>query len=600
MQNLGRISKRILVGPLVNPEQMGAWLSQPDFRVLYDPKLLNRPAAWEGLIPELQLENYPWLAYRYGQCLSEILTQLEPWQPELILWWGFATSVLPQGLDAAPCPVVLIASDWQSAGALLWEWREHFDLILGDQALVNWLQSRGFTRCAWWPSYGFSPARFYPGAETKCWDLTYVGSLNPDSHPERLLYLKTLSVLSRQYRVCFRNQIVGEDYRRLLSQSRLVFNHALRGEMNLRAYEASACGAVVLQEAGNLEIRRFLTPGESCLLYEPSQLLAQVKGWLQQPELLDSISKRAAQAILNHTYEQQFERLLNLLPNYLKQHRRAPLRLASNLQGQLELLQAFQPAVVAQQPELIREKLKLQAQPLPPILACLGLSLGTDRDAAYSALEMAALQNPQDLILQHNLAWAARFVQKPKASIFELIHHALQTKLQLPAADRLDEFVVLPCLGSHRFQLVWEQAHQAEDRNRLEQLVYWNLLRLKAEVALENEDWVTSLQALEQAQERPQMPETLCFPMAMIYLRLQEHARALQAFARSVSLNPSSRIAWKYLIQLSLKLEPVNARREKLAELIDWAEAVAWRDGLPQWHALYEQLKIETVTEPGN
>jgi hypothetical protein len=72
---------------------------------------------------------------------------------------------------------------------------------------------------------------------------------------------------SRGVRAEVRSGVHGADYGRFLARCRIGWNRSIRGEMNLRAFEVPACGAALLMERENLEVRDFFVPGEECVLY---------------------------------------------------------------------------------------------------------------------------------------------------------------------------------------------------------------------------------------------------------------------------------------------------------------------------------------------
>ena len=85
-------------------------------------------------------------------------------------------------------------------------------------------------------------------------DVLFVGNLNPAIHHRRLHWLGRLAQLSRRWNIVIRTGVFGDDYRNLLSRSKIVFNHSIRGECNERRFEAVATGALLLQEHGNTEV----------------------------------------------------------------------------------------------------------------------------------------------------------------------------------------------------------------------------------------------------------------------------------------------------------------------------------------------------------
>lgn len=590
------LRQRVLVGPLLDAEQIGDWIKHPQMRAFHDPKALLRPPGWEALVPADPPADCDWIPYYYGESLPALLSRLGDWEPELILWWGFAYTVLPAGLESAPCPVVLIASDWQSCAHEIWRWREYFDLILGDQGLVQWLQARQYPHCAWWPGYGFSPRRFRPRPDLpKCWDLTYVGSLNPDTHPERMRCLRQLMPLQEHFRLCLSDQIQGPAYAQILSQSRLVFNHSLRGEMNLRAFEAPACGALLLQEENNLEIARFLRPGKSCVLYRAETLLSTVRALLEAPEQLESMARAGQQEIQAFSYTHQFTQLLRELPHWLQQRGRSARRTPVSLE--MRRRQALIPALNSAQ----RACLKETVPPTPQAdqatrhsQCCMQLTLQEHSLAALKCLEQLCAEAPTQAILLHNLAWGSRLCQQTEAEILSRTESALTQMEQENRLTAPAEFLawVLPLTGAAAFRLAWEQGLKDDDRERLQGLLRWNLLRLKAEICLKQRPDL-SLIALEAAVLLPASPPTLWLPLARLYLHFGWYAQALKALEQARSHLPLQREIWQTALQASLKYGDYDTTRLWLREALPMASLLpAWQDAHPVWEGLARQLGI--------
>lgn len=588
---------RILVGPLLHSEQIGAWIHHPQIRAVRDPKALLRPPGWEALLAYDPDPDCPWIPYDYGESLSTLLQRLGDWEPELILWWGFAYTVIPPGLEAASCPVVLIASDWQSCAHEIWRWRAHFDLILGDQGLIQWLQASGYTHCAWWPGYGFSPRYFKPRPDLpKCWDLTYVGNLNPDTHPERLRWLYRLLPLQKHFRLYFSDRVLGFDYVKVLCQSRLVFNHSLRGEMNLRAFEAPACGALLLQEAENLEISRFLTPGQSCVLYQADTLLSTITELLADPARLARMAQAGLQQIQAFSYERQFTRLLTDLPAWLEQKGRKKPRHRVSLdmryrQALIPALNSGQAASLQQlgQPETSDSLATLHSR------CCVQLTLQQAVSRARKQLHWLLNQAPTHPVLLHNLAWATHMDQQPYTEVLARISTAL-TQLRKPYLEKIEDHWlawVLPLTGSAAFRLAWEKGLKEGTGEKLQQLLIWNLLRLQAETCLIQRPDL-SVVALEEAVQLPDTPPTLWLPLARLYLHFGWYSQALQALENARTHLPLQRDIWQTALQASLKYRDYgNAWRWLKKALLIASVLPTWQDAYSVWVELAHQLGLQ-------
>jgi hypothetical protein len=584
---------RILVGPLVDPEQIGKWIWHPQIRSLYDPRIVTQPQAWQGLIATETSANLPWKAYSYGESLSETLNKWKDWQPQLILWWGFAYNVLPIELHQAPCPVILIASDWQSCGSELWAWREVFDFILADQALVNLFQSRGFKRCGYWPSYGFSPRQFYPKIDqTKKWDLSYIGSFNPDTHPERLRLLSQLAPLANDFRICFREKVYGSEYLSILQDSKVVFNHALRGEMNLRAYQAVASGALLFQEAENLEITKFLIPDKSCILYRSEDLLCQAKHLLNRSDIAN-LALEGQRAIQPHSYEHQFEQLLNELPILLHNFKRPGADTLRNVSAARQLRQALHPAFTtgAQSclQKIIRQEEDFKTFELRYLKSSLKIHLKQSAKQAWTDLLKLSQEKLPSSVFLHNLAWASYWAKQPYS---EVKNRAQSARMQLSTAPHLDQPEldwVYPWLSAESFQLAFASARVQEQN--LHTLLIWNLWRLEAEAALAAALYSEAFLALEAASLLKNCPPTLWYPQAQIALALGLWQEAQTALEQTLKYYPLFKAAWLMQVKLIIQT-PTRHRLEKLKYIELLKNMMHLTKVIPDWAENRNMCKI--------
>ena len=67
----------------------------------------------------------------------------------------------------------------------------------------------------------------------KVYDVTIVGNLNHEVQRERSRWLARIAQLSDRYNVRILGGIYGEEYTRVLNQSKITFNRSIRGEMNI-------------------------------------------------------------------------------------------------------------------------------------------------------------------------------------------------------------------------------------------------------------------------------------------------------------------------------------------------------------------------------
>ncbi len=99
-----------------------------------------------------------------------------------------------------------------------------------------------------------------------------MGNLHPAVQRERLPWLARLARLAERWKVEIRTGISGEECRALLARTRVAFNRSVRSEANMRAFEAAAAGALLLQEAGNRELPGLFADGRECVSYRDEDL----------------------------------------------------------------------------------------------------------------------------------------------------------------------------------------------------------------------------------------------------------------------------------------------------------------------------------------
>lgn len=116
-------------------------------------------------------------------------------------------------------------------------------------------------RVLWLP--GFAVDRFQPRAAEKLFDLLFVGTVDPETTPQRCDFLDRL-------RAEFPGLAVRRgDFAELMPQARVVLNIAERGDLNFRVFESLACGSCLLTPRIANGQDELFADGEHLALYEP-------------------------------------------------------------------------------------------------------------------------------------------------------------------------------------------------------------------------------------------------------------------------------------------------------------------------------------------
>jgi tetratricopeptide (TPR) repeat protein len=139
--------------------------------------------------------------------------------------------------------------------------------------------------------YSFS---FSPPPEEKTYDIVFAGNLNTYFQRDRASWLTRLARLSHKYKVKIDTCVFGHEYTKLLQSAKIVFNRSIRGEANMRVFEALAADALILLEEENQEIQSYFKNNNECILYNNQNFEAIIDSLLQNPNKLTEIIQNAS------------------------------------------------------------------------------------------------------------------------------------------------------------------------------------------------------------------------------------------------------------------------------------------------------------------
>ncbi len=225
--------------------------------------------------------------------------------PELYLWVETSGDYYPSNLDALPCPKVCYLVDSHINLNIHLEWAKQFDMVfIAQREYLKDFRSRGI-RAHWLP-LGCDPEVHCRFDVPKIHPVGFVGSIKDGSRRETLL-----TTLARQvpvhYERCYLN-----DMALLFSQSQIVFNSAIRNDMNMRVFEAMSTGSLLLTDmARNSGQDELFRNGEDYAVYRDSNICDVAKFYLENNALREQIAERGRRLVHNaHTYAHRIDDLL--------------------------------------------------------------------------------------------------------------------------------------------------------------------------------------------------------------------------------------------------------------------------------------------------
>jgi len=255
-----------------------------------------------------------------------------PETPTLYLWIDPAGRYFPPGLADLPIPTACYLIDVH-----LGRWRQQAARFF-DAVFVAQKDCVDAYRCAvgheqvYWLPLAAAPDVHRDHHLPRIYEVGFVGNIAVAHRgTARARRLKLLA--ERFHTNDFYRAYTPEEVGRVYSQSQIVFNTSIAGDVTMRVFEGAACGALVLTDlAANGLDELFDTRREIVTYTDDADLLDKMAYYLAHADEREEIA-RAGQhrALTEHTYPHRVARLLETIasPGF---RRMAPMRNASPAQ----------------------------------------------------------------------------------------------------------------------------------------------------------------------------------------------------------------------------------------------------------------------------
>ncbi len=255
----------------------------------------------------------PGLKYTSLKAVLDVIPPEE--KPQAVLINSPEYLPVPEDIASFPGYKILLITDWNVCLRFLEDICPMFDFCFTDLRGFEILKSWGVPNIYHQPLFGHDASIFYTenngDIEERKYDITFCGNFNQGMHSARNRLLGKFAGLSLKYKV-YVGQLFGKDYVNILNQSKLVWNHSIRSEANMRTFEAMACGAVPLIESGNQEVPLLFQEGVHYLEYNEDSLEYCIARYLQLPAHTKAAMSQAAQVVVsNQTKAVQIRDLLD-------------------------------------------------------------------------------------------------------------------------------------------------------------------------------------------------------------------------------------------------------------------------------------------------
>ena len=235
----------------------------------------------------------------------------EGFRPDALLFIeGGTRLIFPRGMENLDC-----VTAWYALDPHL-HLRQHLHLArLFDVTFVAHLQFVSRFRDGevhWLPAA--VDARQAPAKGPRDIDVAHIGSENRGLHPERA---RLLDLIRSRYSNTFIGRADSSRIGEIYGRAKVVFNHSVRSEVNIRYFEAMGAGAVLVTDRAPREtgVEQLFSPGEDFLEYhDDASMLSAIDSVLGDEHKRERIGSRAQRNVLaNHTYRHRAGKIVEIL-----------------------------------------------------------------------------------------------------------------------------------------------------------------------------------------------------------------------------------------------------------------------------------------------
>ena len=243
--------------------------------------------------------------------LKEVLKKIpKVHHPDLFIWIESVPGFFPQNIGALACPSAGLFIDTHLNFPQHLELSKNFDFnFIVHRQFQNEFYKNERKNVFWLP-VGCDSEIHSKRSKKKLFDVGFVGSLQGAPHKRRNELLNKINSIVRvNYKRCFWDEMAE-----FFSASKIVFNNAIKNDLNMRLFEAMSTGSFLLTDlAVGSGQKEMFKNGEDIGIYTDENITDKVKYFLSHGEEREKIAEHGQQIVHKaHTYAHRAEELINV------------------------------------------------------------------------------------------------------------------------------------------------------------------------------------------------------------------------------------------------------------------------------------------------
>lgn len=251
----------------------------------------------------------------YGETTSIVaIVDNLPDKPELFLWVDPAGRYFPHDIETLPIPTACYLIDVH-----LGYWRKEvakfFDVVFVAQkdSVEKFKQVVGHEQVFWLPlaaSLDVHVAQSLP----KVYDVGFVGNLLREHKQSGRL--RRLQMIGNHFKINdFHRSYTPVEVGEIYSQSKIVFNTSIAGDVTMRLFEGTACGALVLTDQTQNGLTDLFSLGQEIVTYKDDEdMMRKIEYYLVHDNERNTIAHAGqTRTLANHTYTHRIQQMLEII-----------------------------------------------------------------------------------------------------------------------------------------------------------------------------------------------------------------------------------------------------------------------------------------------
>jgi hypothetical protein len=229
-------------------------------------------------------------------------------QPDLVMLIDPAGEFFPRGWEHLMCPTAVYLVDVHINTSHRLALAPFFDYVfVAQRDYMEHLRAAGCSQIYWLP-LACDPEIHQTSMLHQMWDVGFVGQVHSPDRGRRL------QLLAERFKVNdYRRPYAREEIATVYGQSKIAFNCSLRGDLNMRVFEALASGALLVTDRIPNGQTELFKPGVHLVEYSTdAELLEVVTYYLEHEEERMRIAQAGRElALAQHTYQQRIQFILD-------------------------------------------------------------------------------------------------------------------------------------------------------------------------------------------------------------------------------------------------------------------------------------------------